>query len=102
MSLRTVDNSHPEAVEIASGLAGAFVDREAETRGLDWIDRVRRFGLYLLSATDLHFVCRKRPSVKPASRFNRTSPRISTRVVVADTKRVEKRLINSVPIPMFE
>ncbi|KZS90749.1 hypothetical protein SISNIDRAFT_475251 [Sistotremastrum niveocremeum HHB9708] len=31
--------SHPEAVEIASGLAGAFVDREVETRGLDWIDK---------------------------------------------------------------
>ncbi|MCJ1353634.1 MAG: hypothetical protein MMC33_003621 [Icmadophila ericetorum] len=33
--------SHDEAKEIAAGFAGAFVDREAETRGMDWIDRER-------------------------------------------------------------
>ena len=31
--------SHDEAKEIAAGFAGAFIDREAETRGLDYIDR---------------------------------------------------------------
>ena len=31
--------SHEEAKEIAAGFAGAFVDREVETRGLDYIDR---------------------------------------------------------------
>ncbi|KAI6025096.1 hypothetical protein PISMIDRAFT_673030 [Pisolithus microcarpus 441] len=33
--------SHAEAKEILAGLAGAFVDREVETRGLDYIDRER-------------------------------------------------------------
>ena len=32
-------DSHARAKEIAAGLAGAFVDREVETRGLDFIDR---------------------------------------------------------------
>ena len=31
--------SHQEAKEIAAGFSGAFVDRECETRGLDFIDR---------------------------------------------------------------
>lgn len=31
--------SHDEAKEIFAGFAGAFVDREAETRGADYIDR---------------------------------------------------------------
>jgi len=30
--------SHEKAKEIAAGFAGAFVDREVETRGLDYID----------------------------------------------------------------
>ncbi|KAI5998753.1 hypothetical protein EDD15DRAFT_2241525 [Pisolithus albus] len=33
--------SHAEAKEILAGLAGAFVDREVETRGLDYIDKER-------------------------------------------------------------
>jgi hypothetical protein len=33
--------SHDEAKEIFAGFAGAFIDREAETRGLDFIDRER-------------------------------------------------------------
>jgi hypothetical protein len=33
--------SHDEAKELFAGFAGAFVDREAETRGLDFIDRER-------------------------------------------------------------
>jgi len=33
--------SHAEAKEIAAGFAGAFVDRVAETKGLDYIDRER-------------------------------------------------------------
>ncbi|KAF4981398.1 hypothetical protein F66182_17167 [Fusarium sp. NRRL 66182] len=31
--------SHDEAKEIMAGFAGAFIDREVETRGLDFIDR---------------------------------------------------------------
>ncbi|KAI0088443.1 hypothetical protein BDY19DRAFT_198827 [Irpex rosettiformis] len=31
--------NHAEAKEILAGLAGAFIDREAETRGLDFADR---------------------------------------------------------------
>ncbi|MCJ1288220.1 hypothetical protein MMC26_007575 [Xylographa opegraphella] len=31
--------SHQEAKEIAAAFSGAFIDREAETRGLDFIDR---------------------------------------------------------------
>ncbi|KAJ5698455.1 hypothetical protein N7462_000460 [Penicillium macrosclerotiorum] len=31
--------SHEKAKEIMAGLAGAFIDREVETRGLDFIDR---------------------------------------------------------------
>jgi len=31
--------SHEKAKEIMAGFAGAFVDREVETRGLDFIDR---------------------------------------------------------------
>ncbi|KAI0825926.1 hypothetical protein BC629DRAFT_1434474 [Irpex lacteus] len=31
--------SHAEAKEILAGLAGAFVDREVETRGLDFVDK---------------------------------------------------------------
>ncbi|KAJ5245869.1 hypothetical protein N7468_000852 [Penicillium chermesinum] len=31
--------SHEKAKEILAGFAGAFVDREVETRGLDFIDR---------------------------------------------------------------
>ncbi|EIN10650.1 hypothetical protein PUNSTDRAFT_26062, partial [Punctularia strigosozonata HHB-11173 SS5] len=31
--------SHAEAVEIFSGIAGAFVDRMVETKGLDFIDK---------------------------------------------------------------
>ncbi|KAG9079548.1 hypothetical protein FRC06_007665 [Ceratobasidium sp. 370] len=34
-------DSHEKAKEILAGLAGAFVDREVETRGLDFIDRER-------------------------------------------------------------
>ncbi|KAI6122195.1 hypothetical protein EDD16DRAFT_1572679 [Pisolithus croceorrhizus] len=33
--------SHAQAKEILAGLAGAFVDREVETRGLDYVDRER-------------------------------------------------------------
>ncbi|KAJ5386856.1 hypothetical protein N7509_009397 [Penicillium cosmopolitanum] len=33
-----VDN-HARAKEIAAGLAGAFIDREFETKGLDFVDR---------------------------------------------------------------
>ncbi|KAG8689965.1 hypothetical protein FRC08_010726 [Ceratobasidium sp. 394] len=33
--------SHEKAKEILAGFAGAFVDREVETRGLDFIDRER-------------------------------------------------------------
>ncbi|KAL2866090.1 DUF3759 domain-containing protein [Aspergillus lucknowensis] len=31
--------SHEHAKEILAGFAGAFIDREAETRGLDFLDR---------------------------------------------------------------
>jgi len=31
--------NHAKAKEIAAGFAGAFVDKEVETRGLDFIDR---------------------------------------------------------------
>lgn len=31
--------SHDEAKAIFAGFAGAFIDREAETRGMDYIDR---------------------------------------------------------------
>ncbi|KAG8700769.1 hypothetical protein FRC08_004459 [Ceratobasidium sp. 394] len=34
-------DSHQRAKEILAGFAGAFVDREVETRGLDFIDRER-------------------------------------------------------------
>ncbi|KAG8743511.1 hypothetical protein FRC10_011902 [Ceratobasidium sp. 414] len=34
-------DSHAKAKEILAGFAGAFVDREVETRGLDFIDRER-------------------------------------------------------------
>ncbi|KAJ5432487.1 uncharacterized protein N7458_011643 [Penicillium daleae] len=33
--------SHEKAKEIMAGFAGAFIDREVETRGLDFIDRER-------------------------------------------------------------
>ncbi|RMZ80347.1 hypothetical protein DV738_g2875, partial [Chaetothyriales sp. CBS 135597] len=33
--------SHRHAKELLAGFAGAFVDREAETKGLDFIDRER-------------------------------------------------------------
>ncbi|PWY87379.1 putative phosphoglycerate mutase family protein [Aspergillus heteromorphus CBS 117.55] len=33
--------SHAEAKEILAGLAGAFIDREFETKGLDFIDKER-------------------------------------------------------------
>jgi len=33
--------SHEKAKEILAGFTGAFVDREVETRGLDFIDRER-------------------------------------------------------------
>ncbi|KAI9932019.1 hypothetical protein ASPWEDRAFT_132880 [Aspergillus wentii DTO 134E9] len=33
--------SHAEAKEIFAGLAGAFVDREVETKGLDFVDKER-------------------------------------------------------------
>ncbi|KAK5993711.1 hypothetical protein PT974_07147 [Cladobotryum mycophilum] len=32
-------DSHARAKEVVAGLIGAFVDREAETKGLDFIDR---------------------------------------------------------------
>ncbi|GJE86705.1 DUF3759 domain-containing protein [Phanerochaete sordida] len=31
--------SHAEAKELLAGFAGAFIDREAETKGLDFVDR---------------------------------------------------------------
>ncbi|KAI6039815.1 hypothetical protein EDC04DRAFT_2681647 [Pisolithus marmoratus] len=34
-------DNHAQAKEIMAGLAGAFVDREVETRGLDFVDRER-------------------------------------------------------------
>ncbi|TFK43501.1 hypothetical protein BDQ12DRAFT_731517 [Crucibulum laeve] len=33
--------SHEKAKEILAGFAGAFIDREVETRGLDFIDKER-------------------------------------------------------------
>ncbi|KAJ3555831.1 hypothetical protein NM688_g2362 [Phlebia brevispora] len=33
--------SHEKAKEILAGFAGAFIDREVETKGLDFIDRER-------------------------------------------------------------
>ena len=33
--------SHAQAKEIMAGFAGAFIDREIETKGLDFIDRER-------------------------------------------------------------
>ncbi|KAF9519795.1 hypothetical protein BS47DRAFT_1287806 [Hydnum rufescens UP504] len=33
--------SHAKAKELLAGFTGAFVDREVETRGLDYIDRER-------------------------------------------------------------
>lgn len=32
-------DSHAQAKEILAGLAGAFIDREVETKGLDFVDR---------------------------------------------------------------
>jgi hypothetical protein len=32
-------SSHAKAKEIAAGLLGAFIDREVETKGLDFIDK---------------------------------------------------------------
>ena len=32
-------DDHAKAKEIIAGLAGAFIDREVETKGLDFIDR---------------------------------------------------------------
>ncbi|KAK5993712.1 hypothetical protein PT974_07148 [Cladobotryum mycophilum] len=34
-------DDHAKAKEIFAGFAGAILDREIETRGLDWIDRER-------------------------------------------------------------
>jgi len=34
-------DSHAKAKEIFAGLAGAFIDREVETKGLDFIDKRR-------------------------------------------------------------
>ncbi|KAJ5823580.1 hypothetical protein N7447_005920 [Penicillium robsamsonii] len=34
-------DSHAKAKEILAGFAGAFVDREVESRGLDFVDRER-------------------------------------------------------------
>ena len=31
--------SHAEAKELLAGFAGAFIDREVETKGLDFVDR---------------------------------------------------------------
>ncbi|OCH94096.1 cipC protein [Obba rivulosa] len=31
--------SHAEAKELLAGVAGAFVDRFVETKGLDWVDK---------------------------------------------------------------
>jgi len=33
--------SHAEAKELIAGFAGAFIDRMAETKGLDYVDRER-------------------------------------------------------------
>lgn len=33
--------SHEKAKELMAGFAGAFIDREVETRGLDFVDRER-------------------------------------------------------------
>lgn len=35
-----IDN-HARAKEVVAGLIGAFVDREVETKGLDFVDRER-------------------------------------------------------------
>ncbi|GAA90260.1 hypothetical protein AKAW_08374 [Aspergillus luchuensis IFO 4308] len=32
-------DNHAQAKEILAGLAGAFIDREVETKGLDFVDR---------------------------------------------------------------
>lgn len=34
-------DSHAQAKELIAGFAGAFIDREVETKGLDFIDRER-------------------------------------------------------------
>ncbi|KAF8655277.1 hypothetical protein AX16_003176 [Volvariella volvacea WC 439] len=34
-------SDHATAKEILAGFAGAFIDREVETKGLDWVDRER-------------------------------------------------------------
>ncbi|KAE8133667.1 hypothetical protein BDV38DRAFT_286563 [Aspergillus pseudotamarii] len=34
-------DSHATAKELLAGITGALLDREIETRGLDWIDRER-------------------------------------------------------------
>ncbi|GJP92886.1 putative phosphoglycerate mutase family protein [Aspergillus niger] len=34
-------DNHAQAKEILAGLAGAFIDREVETKGLDFVDRER-------------------------------------------------------------
>lgn len=39
VSLTGQPPSHAKAKEIMAGFAGAFVDREVETRGLDFIDK---------------------------------------------------------------
>ncbi|KAI0039233.1 putative phosphoglycerate mutase family protein [Auriscalpium vulgare] len=31
--------SHAQAEELLAGFTGAFIDREAETHGLDWLDK---------------------------------------------------------------
>lgn len=33
--------SHEKAKELLAGFAGAFIDREVETKGLDYVDRER-------------------------------------------------------------
>ncbi|WOO84400.1 uncharacterized protein LOC62_06G007921 [Vanrija pseudolonga] len=45
--------SHAKAKEILAGIAGAIVDREFETKGLDWLDREKaKRGAYENAATN--------------------------------------------------
>lgn len=41
MTIVGVIDNHAKAKEFIAGAVGAFIDREAETKGLDFIDRER-------------------------------------------------------------
>ncbi|KAI6122197.1 hypothetical protein EDD16DRAFT_1829182 [Pisolithus croceorrhizus] len=50
--------SHAQAKELLAGFAGAFIDREVETKGLDFLDRqkAKRHGKYSLKLSSLDFL----------------------------------------------